>query len=203
MELKPFTTALATAAALALSTPLWAADSSQADPSARDSQSQVDEMDSQARDEGDSLSEDGMSGASEEGEAWSDEASSESQSAAAINPADYDGKNIVTADGESVGKVSQVVIRNADQSAHVVASVGGFLGMGATEAAIPISQLSLQEDELVLSPEITKDSLQAGMKYEEAEFSAFEATSDPAASDQESESGLENERDAEDESLTQ
>lgn len=230
MELKPIATAIVASTALALSLPLWAADSSEADSSAIESESQM-EMDSQTSEDGMSgageteeglsgsseseeglsgsgeteeglsgsgESEEGMPGAAEEGTAESGDAASmdEPAAAAAINPADYDGKEIVTADGEDVGTVSKVVLHNSDNNAYAVVGVGGFLGIGKTEAAIPTSELTLEGDQLVLSPGITKESLESGMKYEEAEFSAFEATPSPDPE-------MEMQNEADDESMTE
>ena len=95
---------------------------------------------------------------------------------AAINPGDYTGKEIVTAKGDSVGKIDKLVTSNSDHAVYAVVGVGGFLGIGEKDAAIPINKLQLQGNKWQLASGITKDSLKQGMKYEKSEFSAFEAT---------------------------
>jgi len=95
---------------------------------------------------------------------------------AAINPGDYMGKEVYTASGESIGKIDKLVTSNSDHTVYAVIGVGGFLGIGEKDAAIPINKLQLQGSKLQLASGITKNSLKQQMKYEESEFSAFEAS---------------------------
>ena len=99
---------------------------------------------------------------------------------AAINPDDYTGKEIITAKGDSVGKIDKLVTSNSDHTVYAVVGVGGFLGLGEKDAAIPINKLQLQGNKWQLAAGITKDSLKQGMKYEKSEFSAFEVADQPS-----------------------
>jgi len=99
---------------------------------------------------------------------------------AAINPGDYTGKEIITAKGDSVGKIDKLVTSNSDHTVYAVVGVGGFLGLGEKDAAIPINKLQLQGNKWQLAAGITKDSLKKGMQYEKSEFSAFEVTDQPS-----------------------
>jgi hypothetical protein len=99
-----------------------------------------------------------------------------------INPGDYMEREVYTADGESIGKVDKLVTNNSDHTVYAVVGVGGFLGIGEKDVAIPIDKLQLQSNKLQLASGITKDSLKQQMKYEESEFSAFEAP-DESSSD--------------------
>ena len=99
---------------------------------------------------------------------------------AAIELKDYKGKEVITSKGDSVGTIDKLVTYHLDNTVYAVVGVGGFLGMGEKDAAIPINQLRSQGDKWVLSSRVTKDSLKKGMKYEKSEFSAFEPTIQPS-----------------------
>lgn len=94
-----------------------------------------------------------------------------------IQPADYLKKEIITSNGESIGTIEKLVISKKDNTVHAISGVGGFMGIGEKVVAIPVNQLRVQGDSLVLSAEITEDSLKQEKKYEKSEFSAFEVKS--------------------------
>lgn len=95
-----------------------------------------------------------------------------------ILPTDYLKKEVITSKGDSVGKIDKLVINNVDHDVYAILDVGGYLGMGGKDVAIPVNQLQLQDDKLVLSPGVTEDSLKLEKKYEKSEFSAFEVNSE-------------------------
>lgn len=73
------------------------------------------------------------------------------------------------ADAESVGDVDDIVVDRDGKIDKVVVSVGGFLGMGAKDVAIPYSELERTTDsngEVRLSVNMTKDQLKAAPAYE-------------------------------------
>jgi sporulation protein YlmC with PRC-barrel domain len=58
-----------------------------------------------------------------------------------------EGNQVVTSDGEDVGKISDIMLDvRGGRIAYAVLSEGGFLGMGATLHAIPWSALTLDTD---------------------------------------------------------
>ncbi|RFU45634.1 PRC-barrel domain-containing protein [Paraburkholderia sp. DHOC27] len=62
--------------------------------------------------------------------------------------ATLDGNKVVTADGEYVGKISDIMLDvRTGRIAYAVLSEGGFLGMGTTLHAIPWGALTLNVDE--------------------------------------------------------
>jgi sporulation protein YlmC with PRC-barrel domain len=64
--------------------------------------------------------------------------------------ATLDGNKVVTADGEHVGKISDIMLDvRSGRIAYAVLSEGGFLGMGTTLHAIPWGALTLNVDEKV------------------------------------------------------
>lgn len=90
---------------------------------------------------------------------------------------DYLKKEIITSNGESIGTIEQLVISKEDNTVYAISGVGGFMGIGEKVVAIPVNKLRVQGDSLVLSAEITEDSLKQEKKYEKSEFSAFEVKS--------------------------
>ncbi|WP_321924305.1 PRC-barrel domain-containing protein [Paraburkholderia guartelaensis] len=62
--------------------------------------------------------------------------------------ATLDGNKVISADGEHVGKISDIMLDvRSGRVAYAVLAEGGFLGMGNTLHAIPWSALTLDTDE--------------------------------------------------------
>jgi sporulation protein YlmC with PRC-barrel domain len=62
--------------------------------------------------------------------------------------ATLDGNKVMSADGEHVGKISDIMLDvRGGRIAYAVLSSGGFLGMGDTLHAIPWSALTLDTDD--------------------------------------------------------
>src|SRR5690606_32897767 len=77
------------------------------------------------------------------------------------------GMNVVNQDGEDVGDISDVVISKDDQAVLAIISVGGFLGVGEKEVAVPFDQLQQGEDEAILLSSATEEELKQKPAYEE------------------------------------
>lgn len=83
---------------------------------------------------------------------------------------DLFGKTVVNDKNEKIGKIDDLIISPRKDASTPAASfailgVGGFLGIGKRDVAIPIDQLKLQEKQLVL-PGATKDALKAMPPFE-------------------------------------
>jgi sporulation protein YlmC with PRC-barrel domain len=79
-------------------------------------------------------------------------------------------KAVVNDKKEKIGTISDIVISpNKDakltHASYAIIAVGGFLGMGKHDVAIPIEQLKLQDHSFVL-PGATKDALKALPAFE-------------------------------------
>jgi sporulation protein YlmC with PRC-barrel domain len=83
------------------------------------------------------------------------------------------GKNVYTASDEKIGDVNDVVTSKSGGEAMAVIGVGGFLGIGEKEAAIPISQLKVQGDKIVASG-ATKDSLKQHADYKKDNYTKLD-----------------------------
>jgi sporulation protein YlmC with PRC-barrel domain len=79
-------------------------------------------------------------------------------------------KNVVNDKNEKIGSISDVIITPSPDTKVPAASfaiigVGGFLGLGKHDVAIPMEQLHLQDGKLML-PGATKDALKLLPKFE-------------------------------------
>jgi sporulation protein YlmC with PRC-barrel domain len=75
------------------------------------------------------------------------------------------GKTVVNDKNEKIGKVDDLIISpNTDSSlpaaSFAIIGVGGFLGIGKRDVAIPMEQLKVENKQLAL-PGATKDTLKA------------------------------------------
>jgi sporulation protein YlmC with PRC-barrel domain len=75
------------------------------------------------------------------------------------------GKTVVNDKNDKIGKVDDLIISpNRDSTtpaaSFAIIGVGGFLGMGKRDVAIPMEQLKVQNKQLAL-PGATKDTLKA------------------------------------------
>lgn len=81
-------------------------------------------------------------------------------------------KTVTNDQKEKIGKIDDVILSPSTDAKLPVASfaiigVGGFLGMGKNDVAIPMEQIRLQEKQLVL-PGATKAALKALPRFEYA-----------------------------------
>jgi sporulation protein YlmC with PRC-barrel domain len=78
---------------------------------------------------------------------------------------DLFGKTVVNDKNEKIGKVDDLIISpskdsNTPAASFAIIGVGGFLGIGKRDVAVPMEQLKLQNRQLTL-PGATKDALKA------------------------------------------
>ena len=78
------------------------------------------------------------------------------------------GKNVVNARGQTVGEIEDIVIDN-NKAVMAVVSVGGFLGMGDKDVAIPFDQLRMNERNAILMSEANEDALKQLPAYKKSE----------------------------------
>ena len=77
------------------------------------------------------------------------------------------GRDIVDGEGNSVGEVEDLMIDSGNQVTHVLADVGGFLGIGAKTVALQADQLQLSEgDGGDIVTAMSKEQIEALPGYE-------------------------------------
>ena len=78
---------------------------------------------------------------------------------------DLVGMNVLAADGEDVGEVDSLA-RMGDRLMAVV-GVGGFLGLGETQVAVPLERFVMQEEDLVIDG-LNSDQIENIPDYDES-----------------------------------
>lgn len=77
-------------------------------------------------------------------------------------------ENVTHGVHESIGDINDILIDREGKIAAVIVGVGGLLGMGEKNVALPYDQLTFGRDdnnELVVGTSATKESLQAAPEY--------------------------------------
>ena len=78
------------------------------------------------------------------------------------------GEPVVNENSDEVGEIQDVVIK--DNTYYAVLSVGGFLGLGDKDVAIPLDDLKLGEDEAYLMSAQTEEQLEEMPAYEATQY---------------------------------
>jgi sporulation protein YlmC with PRC-barrel domain len=94
----------------------------------------------------------------------------------------YIGKPILNASGEKIGDVSDVLFERGGKITSVVVGVGGFLGLGAKQVAIPFEAVTYrdQDGERQIIVPLTKEALQAAPDYTATEKTTFDKVKEKA-----------------------
>lgn len=84
------------------------------------------------------------------------------------------GRDVVNAKGEQVGDIEDIVMDPQGDAMYAVVSVGGFLGMGEKNVALPFDQLRMGADDAILMSEQSEDELKQMPAYEESKYKPVE-----------------------------
>ncbi|HEX2135201.1 MAG TPA: PRC-barrel domain-containing protein [Microvirga sp.] len=82
-----------------------------------------------------------------------------------MNVSELTEKDLVGANNDEVGDIERVVESNADKKQYVVIGQGGFLGLFETEVLIPIENVAIKGDQIVLR-NLSQEQLKSLPKYE-------------------------------------
>ena len=77
------------------------------------------------------------------------------------------GKAVYNDAKQKVGTIDDLIITSEKSVSYAIIGVGGFLGMGKHDVAIPVNQLKADQDRIIL-PGATKDALKAMPTFEYA-----------------------------------
>lgn len=69
------------------------------------------------------------------------------------------GRQVVNSQGQELGEIQKIVLSN-DKQLYAVVSVGGFLGMGDEEVAIPFDELELRDQEVLFTTDMSEEELE-------------------------------------------
>lgn len=85
---------------------------------------------------------------------------------------DLMNKSVKNGANETVGDINDIRIDKSGKIAAVIVGVGGFLGLGEKNVALPYEQLSFMRDGdggLVVTANVTKESLQSAPEWKKPE----------------------------------
>ncbi|MDR6815632.1 sporulation protein YlmC with PRC-barrel domain [Neorhizobium sp. 2083] len=87
-----------------------------------------------------------------------------------ISANDYIGKSIYNAEDKSIGKVNDLILEENGGIVAAVIGVGGFLGIGEKEVALPMDKITMTRDanknnEIRLTTTETAEALQAAPEF--------------------------------------
>jgi sporulation protein YlmC with PRC-barrel domain len=78
------------------------------------------------------------------------------------------GKPVYNDKNEKVGNVDDLIIAPDSSVSYAIIGVGGFLGLGERQVAVPVNRFKNTEGRIVL-PDATKDALQAMPSFQYAQ----------------------------------
>ena len=80
---------------------------------------------------------------------------------------ELEDKDIVGPNGEEVGSIEEVVKSNQNEELALVVESGGVMGVGSRKSVLPLSEVSLENDEIVWSSEKKVEQLP---EYSDSQF---------------------------------
>jgi len=102
-----------------------------------------------------------------------DRAATPAAYAGQVSAADLLGKSVKNSANENVGDINDIRIDSSGRIAAVIVGVGGFLGLGEKNVALPYDQLTFAKDAdgalEVKAADVTKESLQTLPQWKKPE----------------------------------
>ncbi len=93
-------------------------------------------------------------------------------SIASLQVSDVEGMTVVNAEGETLGQVENVLRHNDAGDLHAVVPVGGFWIFGGSDVALPLANMQLEGEQLVLQDIVGQDELDDfATDYDEERYS--------------------------------
>ena len=80
------------------------------------------------------------------------------------------GRGVVNKDGEDVGEIADIVTEKSSNDLYAVLSVGGFLGIGEKNVAIPLRLLQFGGNDVILMSQDTEETLKGMPAYDQARY---------------------------------
>ena len=103
---------------------------------------------------------------------------SSGQSLESMSPDQIVGKTVVSAEGEEIGEVQEIVQDPATSEKFAVVDVGGFLGVGQKSVAIAFDELQVsQSGQDQLESDLTRQTLETETEYTPGEYEPVDQSS--------------------------
>lgn len=90
-----------------------------------------------------------------------------------VDEASYVGRELVDLAGEPIGEVEDLLVSRTDGQLYAVVDVGGFLGIGAKEIALPVASLSVGDENVILMSQKDESELKSMPEIDRSEFTAY------------------------------
>ncbi|MGQ7261612.1 PRC-barrel domain-containing protein [Vreelandella sp. V005] len=89
---------------------------------------------------------------------------------------DLEGRSIANREGEEIGEVQHIAKHNDSGELFAIVSVGGFWGIGATDIALPLNDVHVEDDQLVVSTTYGSNEIEdSSNDYQEDEYSEVDS----------------------------
>ncbi|GAK34518.1 hypothetical protein JCM17846_31240 [Iodidimonas nitroreducens] len=105
---------------------------------------------------------------------YTDKAGKQMEDAATTAQANIEGRDVVSTKGEAIGSVEKLVVSKDDNKLHAVVSVGGFLGVGDKDVAVPYEKLQIGAENVTIMTQEAKTDLRNMPEYDESKFSSYD-----------------------------
>ncbi len=101
-----------------------------------------------------------------------EEESGEQQTAAlgGVQPEELIGREVENTRGDTVAEIGDLVRQRSDGALFAVLDVGGFLGIGGKEVAIPLDDFQQVGSDTLVLPEATESELESMPPYNHAQY---------------------------------
>jgi hypothetical protein len=83
------------------------------------------------------------------------------------------GTNVVSSTGRNAGEIENLLIDSSGQVRAAVVQWGGFLGIGARSAVVPIEQLVFGAPDVPVRMDLTRDQLESLPRYEAGNLETY------------------------------
>ncbi|WP_447529466.1 PRC-barrel domain-containing protein [Vreelandella sp. TE19] len=85
---------------------------------------------------------------------------------------EVEGMTVVNQEGEEIGSVDNVVEHNDSGDLYAIVSIGGFWGFGATDVALALQEINVEDDQLVMQTTYGSDEIESATEeYNEDNYS--------------------------------
>ncbi|MFZ1415111.1 MAG: PRC-barrel domain-containing protein [Defluviicoccus sp.] len=83
------------------------------------------------------------------------------------------GQDVVNLRGKAVGELQDIVVEKQNNEPYAVIEVGGVLGIGAKDVALPFEELQLGEKKIILMSLSSEEQLKAMPEYKVSDYTSL------------------------------
>ena len=87
---------------------------------------------------------------------------------------EYIGKDIVNLNGDEVGEIEDLLVNPGTKKVHALIEVGGFLGIGEKRVVVPLSDLRMSDDDVILMTRQTEEQLETMPAFNDKTWTRIE-----------------------------